>query len=234
MKRDREPCPCCGHLTLRERGGFEICLVCFWEDDGQDDVDAHIERGGPNRGTLWQARTSFLKFGACEEVAKQHVRRPTPDEPKTRHWSLLDSVAVELIPSTDVSPWNLLRDGTVVGLERNDDRVSMTIGIPYLRTLFDEPGAGFVLELLDCPEVEYSPYEGDVLSSLEAIAGAEPDIVEAKHEDYRVAVWGSNGVLRIGYRDLALRFDSGSPLALPALDDCARSYWDEWEKANKR
>src|SRR5690606_15709062 len=44
-------CPCCGHPTLGERAGFEICPVCFWEDDGQDDVDAHVERGGPNRGT---------------------------------------------------------------------------------------------------------------------------------------------------------------------------------------
>ncbi|HDV6321953.1 TPA: hypothetical protein RJR38_003806 [Burkholderia multivorans] len=30
-------CPCCRSKTLRERGGFEICSVCFWQDDGQDD-----------------------------------------------------------------------------------------------------------------------------------------------------------------------------------------------------
>ncbi|MFF1770133.1 CPCC family cysteine-rich protein [Streptomyces sp. NPDC058249] len=29
-------CPCCGFLTLDERGSYEICPVCFWEDDGQD------------------------------------------------------------------------------------------------------------------------------------------------------------------------------------------------------
>ncbi|WP_414630127.1 CPCC family cysteine-rich protein, partial [Burkholderia multivorans] len=23
-------CPCCRSKTLRERGGFEICSVCFW------------------------------------------------------------------------------------------------------------------------------------------------------------------------------------------------------------
>ena len=27
-------CPCCGFRTLGTRGGFEICAVCFWEDDG--------------------------------------------------------------------------------------------------------------------------------------------------------------------------------------------------------
>ncbi|MFI8189745.1 CPCC family cysteine-rich protein [Streptomyces sp. NPDC085946] len=30
------PCPCCGFLALGERSTFEICSVCFWEDDGQD------------------------------------------------------------------------------------------------------------------------------------------------------------------------------------------------------
>ncbi|MFF1900798.1 CPCC family cysteine-rich protein [Streptomyces sp. NPDC058206] len=28
------PCVCCGHLTLGEPpGSYEICSVCFWEDD---------------------------------------------------------------------------------------------------------------------------------------------------------------------------------------------------------
>jgi hypothetical protein len=41
-------CPCYDCLTLDERGGYEICPVCFWEDDGQDDHDADVVRGGPN------------------------------------------------------------------------------------------------------------------------------------------------------------------------------------------
>ena len=36
------PCPCCRYKTLAERGGFDICPVCFWEDDGKDDEDAPI------------------------------------------------------------------------------------------------------------------------------------------------------------------------------------------------
>jgi hypothetical protein len=41
-------CPCCGHLTLSERGAYEICGECGWEDDGQDDHDSSVVRGGPN------------------------------------------------------------------------------------------------------------------------------------------------------------------------------------------
>jgi len=75
------PCPCCGYKTLSERGGFEICPVCFWEDDGQDDHDADLVRGGPNHSlSLTLARANFRKFGACERKHLQDVRAPLPEE----------------------------------------------------------------------------------------------------------------------------------------------------------
>nr|WTB36094.1 CPCC family cysteine-rich protein [Streptomyces sp. NBC_00830] len=40
--------PCCRYVTLEQRGMYEICPVCFWEDDGQDDHDADVARGGPS------------------------------------------------------------------------------------------------------------------------------------------------------------------------------------------
>ncbi len=74
-------CPCCGFSTLTERGGDEICEVCFWEDDGQDDHDADEVRGGPNDElTLTIARQNFQRFGASREDVLQHVRKPTADE----------------------------------------------------------------------------------------------------------------------------------------------------------
>ena len=74
-------CPCCNYLTLPERGGFDICPVCFWEDDGQDEHDAGLIRGGPNGLlSLSQARLNFLEFGACNERAKAFVRNPKNDE----------------------------------------------------------------------------------------------------------------------------------------------------------
>jgi hypothetical protein len=57
-------CPCCGHLTLSERGGYEICDECGWEDDGQDNHDAGIRRGGPNgRISLDEARVHYRTTG---------------------------------------------------------------------------------------------------------------------------------------------------------------------------
>jgi hypothetical protein len=31
--QQRDQCPCCGYYTLDGRGGYDICPVCFWEDD---------------------------------------------------------------------------------------------------------------------------------------------------------------------------------------------------------
>lgn len=74
-------CPCCRCLTLDERGGYEICPVCLWEDDGQDEQDAQQVRGGPNGNlSLEQARINFATFGACKERAREHVRPATLEE----------------------------------------------------------------------------------------------------------------------------------------------------------
>jgi hypothetical protein len=74
-------CPCCGYLTLRERGGYEICPVCLWEDDGQDELDAAVVRGGPNGGlSLAQARRNFDRLGASSEKLLERVRPPHDDE----------------------------------------------------------------------------------------------------------------------------------------------------------
>src|SRR5436305_11155694 len=74
-------CPCCGCRTLGERGGFEICPVCFWEDDGQDDHDADVVRGGPNGAlNLTEGRANYRRFGACEQRLVDKVRPPRAEE----------------------------------------------------------------------------------------------------------------------------------------------------------
>jgi hypothetical protein len=75
------PCPCCGSKTLAERGGFDICPVCYWEDDGQDDEDADLVRGGPNGAlSLTEARRNYKSVRACEARFIGSVRPPQPDE----------------------------------------------------------------------------------------------------------------------------------------------------------
>lgn len=77
----RYACPCCRALTLHERGGFDTCPVCLWDDDGQDEHDAHVVRGGPNRMlSLHDARANYRRWGAIDEDCSVQVRPPFPNE----------------------------------------------------------------------------------------------------------------------------------------------------------
>lgn len=81
--RERGPyrCPCCRFLTLEERGGHDICPVCFWQDDGHDEAGKDRIRGGPNESlSLSQARANFQRFGASSERRLALVRPPLPEE----------------------------------------------------------------------------------------------------------------------------------------------------------
>lgn len=65
-------CPCCDYFTLGEKGGYGICPICFWEDDGIDleDLDAH---SGPNHITLREGRLNFEKYGVCDSTMVKNV-----------------------------------------------------------------------------------------------------------------------------------------------------------------
>ncbi|SEG78743.1 CPCC family cysteine-rich protein [Paenibacillus sp. UNC499MF] len=65
-------CPCCEFKTLSVKGEYDICPVCFWEDDGTTD---HTSYSLPNRMTLTQARNNFLEFGAMSESSLPHPDR---------------------------------------------------------------------------------------------------------------------------------------------------------------
>lgn len=77
------PCPCCRHFTFEHvpDGSFDICPVCFWEDDPIQLGDSHFA-GGANRVSLEQARINYKEFGACEKELLPYVRKPTSDEIK--------------------------------------------------------------------------------------------------------------------------------------------------------
>ena len=68
-------------MTLPEPDAFEICKVCFWQDDGQDDPRADEVFGGPNRLlSLTEARKNYRATGACETAFLQCVRKPFQHE----------------------------------------------------------------------------------------------------------------------------------------------------------
>ncbi len=66
-------CPCCDYFTLDEPHAWDICPVCFWEDDGE--YLHQPDCGSPANGSLSlrQARENFRAFGACEATMVENV-----------------------------------------------------------------------------------------------------------------------------------------------------------------
>lgn len=86
----KHACPCCGFLTLDGRYNFDICPVCFWEDEYMDGscVGGIIQfPSGPDDPspsnhelTLNEARNNYKKFGAVELRLVKYCRSPLIDE----------------------------------------------------------------------------------------------------------------------------------------------------------
>lgn len=83
IERAKRPCPCCGYLTLDEEapedGDYDICLVCFWEDDPAQ-RDNPVDPNGANDVSLREARENFKRCGASKDSLAPHVRKPLPEE----------------------------------------------------------------------------------------------------------------------------------------------------------
>lgn len=74
------PCLCCGQATISSKGAdYEICPVCYWEDDPV--AYEHPDfAGGANKVSLNDAKKNFAAFGATEERFRQYVRAPKAAE----------------------------------------------------------------------------------------------------------------------------------------------------------
>jgi hypothetical protein len=80
----RYPCPCCGYLTLTSEppGSYELCPVCWWEDDQVQFRDPGY-RGGANEESLNEARENFRVLRASSPGAVKNVRPPLDEERPT-------------------------------------------------------------------------------------------------------------------------------------------------------
>jgi hypothetical protein len=82
MKETRYQCPCCEYWTLSgDPHRYQICPVCFWEDDPLQFDDPKMDFGA-NGISLDEARVIFTKIGASSEEYSSLVRAPYPHETK--------------------------------------------------------------------------------------------------------------------------------------------------------
>jgi Cysteine-rich CPCC len=88
MKRGRPveswySCPVCGYPTLKARGDFQVCHLCSWEDDGEDDPESG--RGGPNGDyTLKEARANWTAHQTMYRPGSRGFEMAKADLPMRR------------------------------------------------------------------------------------------------------------------------------------------------------
>jgi hypothetical protein len=83
------PCPVCGYLTIETQHDWDVCPICFWEDDvglyDRDDVVSPANRDM----SLAQAQVNYHRFGAVDLQFVKLVRPPTAEETRQEGWTML-------------------------------------------------------------------------------------------------------------------------------------------------
>lgn len=88
-------CPCCGFKTLETDGSYDICPICFWEDDPYQKEHAY-EDGGANTVSLIRAQKNYKDFGACEKSVLQYTRKPNASDKKDSVWKPIKDDVYEI------------------------------------------------------------------------------------------------------------------------------------------
>ncbi|WP_390896909.1 CPCC family cysteine-rich protein [Rubinisphaera margarita] len=84
----KQTCPICGYKTLDARCGWDICPVCFWEDDV---LIIDTDKSSPANGGLKvsEAQANYIVFRCCSRKHVTDVREPRPDEERDPVWQPL-------------------------------------------------------------------------------------------------------------------------------------------------
>ncbi|MFD0756805.1 CPCC family cysteine-rich protein [Massilia norwichensis] len=62
-----DQCDCCDYYTIPHGQDYEICPICFWEQDAYG-IESPDDESGANHGlTLREGRCNFVRWGACAE-----------------------------------------------------------------------------------------------------------------------------------------------------------------------
>ncbi|QCR31919.1 hypothetical protein C1N55_06885 [Lysinibacillus sp. SGAir0095] len=91
---NKTTCPCCGYKTMDSDGNFEICTICFWEDDPYQ--KENVYETGANHIPLIEAQRNYISYGACEKRFVKSVRKPILHDKRDPNWKAINDALYEL------------------------------------------------------------------------------------------------------------------------------------------
>ncbi|MFC7597534.1 CPCC family cysteine-rich protein [Terrabacter sp. GCM10028922] len=83
---------------LTERDAYELCPVCFWEDD-PNESRAPGFAGGANGVSIVDAQQTYLRLGAMHPAFVNKVRPPRPNEARLADLQQYETSGVESEPA---------------------------------------------------------------------------------------------------------------------------------------
>jgi len=129
-----------------------------------------------------------------------------------------------------VAIWNLLHDGEITAVVREEDALTMFVNIPYLRRRLKPLGDSIVLRLEQVTEVTFASFGGEPESLDELLESGRPEILGTDSDEMPLLIETTMGRLTVAFAHFEMALDTGGPLDFEALDRAAIDYWSEWEK----
>ncbi len=87
------PCHVCGYLVFGQpSGSYEICPICFWEDDIVQLAFPDLT-GGANKVSLIEAQKNFVAHGVADPAFTNKVRTPVAQDLQDPFWRPLVQTA---------------------------------------------------------------------------------------------------------------------------------------------
>ncbi|GGA24293.1 hypothetical protein FG382_02970 [Psychrobacillus lasiicapitis] len=91
---NKTTCPCCGYRTLNGDGEYDICPICYWEDDPFQKENEY--ETGANQIPLIEAQSNYISYGACEKIFVKNVRKPSLLDKRDPNWKAIKDELFEL------------------------------------------------------------------------------------------------------------------------------------------
>lgn len=89
MSSSKFTCPCCGYLVFDESpGSYDICPICFWEDDITQ-LKYPAWNTGANQVSLIDGQRNYIRYGASELRFLHNVRPASQSEPIDPEWRMV-------------------------------------------------------------------------------------------------------------------------------------------------